>query len=192
MSLPDAKTIEEASKLNVLDSDGKPLTFGSLIQDNEVIVAYVTTLATVRPEALEKANKKLIIIGCGTWQPIKAYVERSGFKGPIYADPTRGLFNLFGTISSLESTPKGEQKKSYAPTSYFYNAVGSIWARLFNSFSAGLQHPQHVGKQGSISQLGGEFILGKDGQCTFAARMKHTEDHTEVADLMREAGVEYP
>jgi len=55
-----------------------------------------------------------------------------------------------------------------------------------------LKNPLHIGKQGHFAQLGGEFIFGKDGECKFASRMKHTEDHTEVADLMQKAGVEYP
>ncbi|KAH8099864.1 AhpC/TSA antioxidant enzyme-domain-containing protein [Cristinia sonorae] len=198
MSSLDATTLEQAAKLNVLDSVGQQVPFGSLIEGgNGTIVvfirhffcgscqAYVAQLASVKAEALEKAGKKIVIIGCGDYQPIKNYGETTGYKGPIYADPSRALFNVFGLIQNLETTPKGEQKKSYLTKSYLGNVLSSIW-------QGPLKSPHHLGKQGNISQLGGDFVFNQDGQCTFASRMKHTEDHVEVADLMREAGVEYP
>jgi len=145
MSLPDASTIEQASKLNVLNSDGKQVLFGSLIQNTNadtIVVfirhffcgrcqAYVMQLATVKHEALEKANKKLIVIGCGDYQPIKTYSEHTEFRGPIYADPSRSLFKLFGLTESFGKTPKNEQKKTYSIGSDFSNAFISIWACLF-------------------------------------------------------------
>jgi hypothetical protein len=33
-------------------------------------------LATVRKEALEEAGTKIIVIGCGEWQPIASYVGK--------------------------------------------------------------------------------------------------------------------
>jgi len=57
-----------------------------------------------------------------------------------------------------------------------------------------LKHPDHIGKQGNISQLGGDFIFGTgtrifpisgsslrsdlmvDNDCLFAHRMEHSED----------------
>jgi hypothetical protein len=38
-----------------------------------------------------------------------------------------------------------------------------------------LQNPSLIGKQGNLSQLGGEFVF-VDGTCTFVNRMKNTED----------------
>ncbi|KAL1738248.1 hypothetical protein HDZ31DRAFT_51288, partial [Schizophyllum fasciatum] len=50
--------------------------------------------------------------------------------------------------------------------------------------------PSLLGRQGKISQLGGEFVLGPGNVCSFASRMQHTEDHVEVAELLKEAGIE--
>lgn len=46
-----------------------------------------------------------------------------------------------------------------------------------------LQHPTLVGKQGNISQLGGDFILGPGNVCSFAHRMQNTEDRTFLSYL---------
>ena len=39
-----------------------------------------------------------------------------------------------------------------------------------------MKNPALVGKQGNISQLGGDFIFGPGNTCLLAYRMRHTED----------------
>ena len=75
-------------------------------------------------------------------------------------------------ISNLQTTPKGEEKRSYLKRSFLNNTLWSIWVRrlliarlvslrAFSSLQRGpLKNPSHIGKQGNISQLGGDFILG--------------------------------
>jgi len=60
------------------------------------------------------------------------------------------------------------------------------------SIAKALKNPLHWGKQGNISQLGGEFILGPKNTCSFEHKMQHTEDHAEVAELFQAAGVSFP
>jgi hypothetical protein len=36
---------------------------------------YVTQLATVREETLKEAGTKIVVIGCGDWQPIASYAS---------------------------------------------------------------------------------------------------------------------
>ncbi|TCD63781.1 hypothetical protein EIP91_004964 [Steccherinum ochraceum] len=204
----EVDALENAKKLKVRDVDGTEFTFGSLIEKQDSIVVfirhffcgncqyYTRQLAAIKPDALEKANKQLFIVGCGEPHLIKYYVRQTGFKGPIYADPSRTIFQTLGLIENLATTPKREPKKSYLPSSYVMSVLSSIWMKLTDSINfdqqGPLKNPQDIGKSGKISQLGGEFIFTKDGQCTFGWRMRHTEDHFEVADLMREAGIEYP
>ena len=104
----------------------------------------------MRPEALEKAQKDLVIIGCGAHQPIKAYCgtsvqlihpnpretkrnpsETAGYKGKIYGEPTRELHKLFGLTSNLDMTPSGEERKGYVSTRpYLVRVLISIWVSL--------------------------------------------------------------
>ncbi|KAF7981342.1 hypothetical protein HWV62_33787 [Athelia sp. TMB] len=188
-SIPSDATILEASNLNIFDKQGSKVRFGSLYEKEKAVVVfikYVAQLASISPEALAQAHTKIVVIGCGDYQPIMNYLELTDFRGEIYADPTRSLYHTLGmTIESLQQTPAGETKKSYLRTGAITNALKSIW-------TGPLKNPTLMGKQGNISQLGGDFIFGPGNSCSFASRMRHTQDHVEVADLMRIAGVAYP
>ncbi|KAG6810528.1 hypothetical protein H0H92_011446 [Tricholoma furcatifolium] len=182
-SIPDAETLSSVSKLEILNSTGEKVAFGSLFESQRTIVVFirhffcgmfVEKLAEISDEALETAGTKIVVIGCGDWQPIQSYAgkvminftmeplskaialwpETTGFTGPIYADPSRALYHALGmTITNLETTPSGEQRKSYLTKGVLSNAMSSIW-------NGPLKHPNLIGKQGNISQLGGEFVLG--------------------------------
>jgi len=173
--------------------------FGSLYASKRVIVvfirhffcgtckAYVTELAKVRKEALGAADTDLIIVGCGDPSMLKQYREDVGFQGAGFADPSRAIYIHLGmTTPALSGTPKGEKSRSYVPTSKVVNTLKSIWGALHTPLSA------ISGKNGDITQNGGEFVFGPGNKCEFASRMKHTEDHVDVPDLMKFAGVEFP
>ncbi|KAH9852686.1 AhpC/TSA antioxidant enzyme-domain-containing protein [Lenzites betulinus] len=194
---PSQDELATAAALTVFDSTGKEVTFGSLIKDQKTIVVfirhffcgicqqYVTQLASVRKDALEKAGVHLLVIGCGDWTPIKHYCETTGFPYEVYADPKRALYKTFGLIENLKQTPSGQAKRSYITGTVVGNVLQSIW-------NGPLKRPHHLGKQGNFAQLGGDFVFGPGETCSYASRMQHTEDHVEAADLMKEAGVEYP
>ncbi|KAJ7650607.1 AhpC/TSA antioxidant enzyme-domain-containing protein [Roridomyces roridus] len=192
--LPEASVLETASKLLVEDSKGNKVEFGSLFADQKTIVvflrhficgAYSSQLSDIPEASLAAAGTKIILIGCGEWKAIGAYADMTGFKGPIYADPKRTLFFTLGMdIQNHEVTPAGQQKPSYLTMSNTANAIYSI-GRAF-------ARPWIIGKQGNTYQLGGDFVLGPGNQCSFAHRMQHTQDHVEVADLMKAAGVTIP
>ncbi|KAI1794684.1 AhpC/TSA antioxidant enzyme-domain-containing protein [Ganoderma leucocontextum] len=196
-SFPSPEVLTTAAALNVYDDTGNEVSFGSLIKDQKTIVVfirhfwcgscqqYVIQLASVRKEALEQASARLVVIGCGDWKLIKEYCGLTDFKGGMYADPSRKLYHAFGLIETLDRTPDDQEKRSYLGKSFIGNLVSSIW-------EGPLKHPQHLGKQGHISQLGGDFVFGPGETCTYASRMKHTEDHVEVEELMKEAAVAYP
>ncbi|KAI0672864.1 AhpC/TSA antioxidant enzyme-domain-containing protein [Trametes maxima] len=184
-ALPSSEVLKKTYALDVFDEAGKAVSFGSLVQDQETIVQYVAQLASVRKDALSAASTRLVVVGCGEWKLIKNYCETTGFSYSMYADPSRELYHAFGLVESLDRTPAGQEKRSYISGSFLGNVVKSIW-------EGPLKNPQFMGKQGNISQLGGDFIFGPGETCTYASRMKHTEDHVEVADLMKEAGVAYP
>ncbi|KAJ7716523.1 AhpC/TSA antioxidant enzyme-domain-containing protein [Mycena metata] len=173
-ALPEASVLELASKCEVEDPSGAKVQFGSLFAEQKTVVVfirhffcgqYVTQLATVPQAALEAASTKLVIIGCGDFRALEHYKDLTDFHGSIYADSSRQLYQIFGLISNLDS---------------------GTW----ESIKTGpMKSPTLIGKQGNFSQLGGDFVFGPGNQCSFAHRMRHTEDHIEVADLMKTAGV---
>ncbi|KAI0275467.1 AhpC/TSA antioxidant enzyme-domain-containing protein [Gloeopeniophorella convolvens] len=193
----DAKTLETAADVQVFDIKGEKIRFGDIFATQKTIVVfirhffcgncmqYVAQLTTIREEALKEAGTKIILVGCGDWKLIGNYKNDTEFKGDIYANPDRKLYDTLGMISNLKSTPGGEEKRSYIKR-------GLLSITLYSIRRGPLKNPSHIGKQGNISQLGGDFVFGPGTTCSYSSRMKHTEDHVEVADLMKEAGVAYP
>ncbi|KIJ66638.1 hypothetical protein HYDPIDRAFT_109750 [Hydnomerulius pinastri MD-312] len=197
-TLPDEPSLLQACQTLVLDSQGQSTEFGSIFNDKPTIVVfirhffcgscqdYVMHVSSVRQEALAAAGKQVVIIGCGSYEPIAHYKETTLCPFPIYADPTRKLYHTLGmTIETLARTPANEERKSYLRKGDVANALSSMWR-------GPLKNPSLIGKQGNISQLGGEFVFEPGPKCVFASRMQHTQDHVEVAELMKIAGVEYP
>ncbi|KAI6031147.1 AhpC/TSA antioxidant enzyme-domain-containing protein [Pisolithus microcarpus] len=196
-SIPDEVALRSAARVSIFDAQGQRVEFGSLLKEPIIVVfirhffcgscqQYVTQLSSVRPEALSKANRRLIIVGCGSYEAIATYKEITSSPFAIYADPKRELYHALGmTYETLALTPANEKRRSYLQKGLLGNTLSSIWSGPLKNISL-------IGKQGKISQLGGEFVFDSDVTCTFAHRMKHTEDHTEVSELMRVAGVEYP
>ncbi|KAK0188304.1 AhpC/TSA antioxidant enzyme-domain-containing protein [Armillaria mellea] len=197
--LPQQSALAEAFEIEISDSTGSTVKFGALLPSDppeKVVVVfirhffcgscrqYVEQLASVPQDSLEKSNTRIIIIGCGHSDAISFYKESTKFLGNIYADPTRKLYHALGMdIENLAATPAGKERRSYLKLGIFSNAVSSI-------FKGPLKSPSLIGKQGNISQLGGEFVFGTGKECIFASRMQNTEDHVEVSELMKHAGVD--
>ncbi|KAH9984087.1 hypothetical protein BJV74DRAFT_591176 [Russula compacta] len=193
----DPKALETAADIQVFNSRGAEVRFGDIFAEQKTIVVfirhffcgscmqYVAQLATVREDALRQACTEIALVGCGDWKLIEDYKKDNGFKGEIYANPDMKLYNTLGMISNLQTTPKGKEKPSYLKRGLLSGTLWSIWRGPFKS-------PSHIGKQGKISQLGGDLILGSGITCSYLSRMRHTEDHVEVADLMKAASVNYP
>ncbi|KAF9225106.1 hypothetical protein BS17DRAFT_750569 [Gyrodon lividus] len=207
-ALLDDASLLRAAEITLLDSQGQSVKFGSILADKLTIVVfirhffcgscqdYVFQISSIRPAALADTGKQVIIIGCGSYEPIAHYKgkntplrylpQTTTCPFPIYADPSRKLYHALGmTIETLAATPANEQRKSYLQKGDVANVFRSIWR-------GPLKNPSLIGKQGNISQLGGEFIFEPGPKCTFASRMQHTQDHVEVAELMKAAGIEYP
>ncbi|KAF8263793.1 AhpC/TSA antioxidant enzyme-domain-containing protein [Lactarius quietus] len=194
----DARALEAATAIQVFNSKGEKVRFGDVFANQKTIVVfvrhffcgvrrrqYVTQLATVRHDALEEASTKLVVVGCGNWPLIESYQKNTGFKGEFYANPDRKLYDTLGLVSNLHATPKGEVRRSYLTRSLLSGTLRSIWR-------GPLKNPSHLGKQGNISQNGGDFVFGPGSSCSYSSRMRHTEDHVEVPELMKAAGVSYP
>ncbi|KAJ7772059.1 AhpC/TSA antioxidant enzyme-domain-containing protein [Mycena maculata] len=191
-ALPEASVLESASKCEIQDVKGNKVDFGSIFAEQKTVVVfirhffcgeYVGQLAAVPQAALESAGTRIVVIGCGEWQPIENYADITEFQGAIYTDPSRKLYNTLGMdIQNLAKTPSGQKKPSYITMGAFTN----IWQSLR---TGPFKIPSLIGKQGNMAQLGGDFVLGPGNTCSFAHRMQHTEDHIEVVDLMKAAGV---
>ena len=90
-----------------------------------------------------------MIIGCGGYELIKAYVEETGSKYPLYADPSQKLYDAFGLARTLNLGKKPA-----------YMSFG-IWGGIIKGISNGLKAGTNVFKGGDVKQVGGEYFAFK-------------------------------
>ncbi|KIM32201.1 hypothetical protein M408DRAFT_20524 [Serendipita vermifera MAFF 305830] len=191
----DQSTLEKAAKIPVLSENGESVTFGSLFENQKTIVVfirhffcgvckmYVEELAKVPKSALDAAGTRIVVIGCGEPSLIKMYKEETKFPYEIYAEPTRALHKTLGLMQNMAGPTGDEPRRRYAKN-VFTTSVVAAWYTLKN---IGL-----FSKAGNITQNGGEFILGPGLHVTYGRRMRNSQDHVDVPELMQEAGVAYP
>ena len=92
---------------------------------------------------------------------IEGYVrlEATNFQGPMYADPARALYKLFGFTETLALTPSRQEKPSYVARSLLGNVFRSIWVRQF--VLSHLARPVHMNSS---------TLLGRSSQASWNAR----------------------
>lgn len=106
------------------------------------------------------------------------YVENTGCPYPVYADPTRKLYDILGmtkTLSLGNKTPEYMQK--------------SLFSMVFRSFFQELRAGRNMLSGGDFWQVGGEFIF-ETGEVSWCHRMKNTRDHAEVSELRERLGLD--
>jgi hypothetical protein len=105
------------------------------------------------------------------------YTETTNCPFPIYADPTRKLYDHFGMTRTFTLG----SKPAYMHTNMLINSVQSIFQ--------GLGTGKNALKGGDFKQVGGEFLF-ENGECTWVHRMKTTRGHSEVSDLRNLLGLD--
>lgn len=116
-------------------------------------------------------------MGCGDPGLIDFYANETKCPFPIYADPTRRLYDEFGMITSLAMG---------ARPAYFRRSmtslIGSSIVQSLKNFTNGL-----MTKGGEARQNGGEFLFeprGEEKEVTWCHRMTNTRDHAGIAELV--------
>ncbi|KAK0636336.1 AhpC/TSA antioxidant enzyme-domain-containing protein [Bombardia bombarda] len=166
--LPSAATLAKIANYVVLDRDGKSHTFRSLYTGTHaarrVLLIFVrhffcgqcqeylrTLSASITPDALLRlpVSTFIAVIGCGDPALIDMYAAETGCPFPIYADPTRKLYDELGMIRTLALGPK----PAYIRKSLIKSSVASIVQGL-KQLRNGL-----ATKAGDARQIGGEFLF---------------------------------
>jgi hypothetical protein len=105
------------------------------------------------------------------------YTETTKCPFPIYADPTRKIYDVLGMTRTWDLG----SKPGYMHTNMMTISLQSIFQGVVNGKKAL--------KGGDLKQVGGEFLF-EDGECTWVHRMKTTRGHTEVSDLRALLGLD--
>ncbi len=142
---------------------------------------YLKTLcSSITPEALQSLSipTQLVIIGCGESSLIPWYSKETGCPFPIYADPTKKLYNLLGMTRTLRL---GNKHPEYMKSSVPMNTIKSFWQTI----RAG----RDMMKGGDFYQVGGEFMF-EDDRVTWCHRMRNTRDHAEIPETRKVLGLD--
>ncbi|RYP30451.1 hypothetical protein DL767_006262 [Monosporascus sp. MG133] len=231
--LPSLETLRKIESYIVLDAYGRSHPFKSLYAGRNVarrvLIIFVrhffcgncqeylrTLSASITPEALLQlpVSTFIAVIGCGSPKLIDSYQKETGCPFPIYADPTRRLYNKLGMVRtlSLGSRPAYMNK--------------SLASSVVSSVVQGLKHVKSglVTKMGDQRQVGGEFLFEpasmslespissptddagpldeddasntsasekvEEKRVTWCHRMRTTRDHVEIPELMEVLGLE--
>ena len=104
------------------------------------------------------------------------YAKETACSFPVYADPSRKLYDLLGMTKTLALGPKQPQ---YMRRSLLQAMVASF----FQELSSGTK----MLRGGDFRQVGGEFIFD-EGKAIWCHRMRNTRDHAEIPKLQQVLG----
>ncbi|PYI31135.1 hypothetical protein BP00DRAFT_344378 [Aspergillus indologenus CBS 114.80] len=197
---PSAEIQAKVASYTVLDREGQPHQYSTLYSGPDAAPRtlvvfirhffcgsckeYIEVLSkAITPEFLSQLSTptSVVVVGCGGPGLIDIYAKETGCQFPIYADPTRKLYEQLGLLSSLALGEKPE----YIQKSMVQIVAESFWKTL-KQLPSGLAL-----KGGDSRQNGGEFLYetspegGKEKRVAWCHRMQNTRDHTEVAALAK-------
>ncbi|KAI9823773.1 MAG: hypothetical protein M1832_002330 [Thelocarpon impressellum] len=192
--LPTKAELDSVADLVVLAADGSSRPFRSLHSGEgvakRVLVVFVrhffcgncqeflrTLTQAVTSDSLLRLPEAtfIAVIGCGRPELIPMYLEVTGCPFPVYADPSRKLYDLLGMTQTLNLGPKPD----YIRRSFIGGTVASVIQTLRSGPDAF--------KGGDLRQVGGEFMFD-EGKVVWCHRMRNTRDHAEIPELRRVLG----
>ncbi|KUI74104.1 Thioredoxin-like protein AAED1 [Cytospora mali] len=166
--LPSPETIRRIENYIVLDRHGKTHTFKSLYTGRNVarrvLVIFVrhffcgncqeylrTLAASITPESLLQLPIPtfIAVVGCGDPALIDMYAAETGSPFPIYADPTRRLYEELGMVKTLALG----SRPAYMRKSLVRSSIDSIFQGV-KHIKSGLAI-----RGGDQRQIGGEFLF---------------------------------
>ncbi|KXX74177.1 Thioredoxin-like protein AAED1 [Madurella mycetomatis] len=170
--LPTPETLRKIDKYVVLDRHGKSHTFRSLYTGRHVarrvLIIFVrhfycgncqdylrSLSSAVTPSSLLALPHPsfIAVVGCGDPGLIEMYAAATGCPFPIYADPTRKLYDELGMVRSLALG----DRPAYTKQHLLKSSVQSIVQGL-KQIPSGLAL-----KGGDHRQIGGEFLFEPPG-----------------------------
>jgi len=220
-ALPTPDELAQALKVEVYDNKGKSTPLCELTKGRRTALIfirhfwcvncriYIRHVSEAVPPSDLPANTQgisfpcgyrtklslgtVLVIGCGSYQPIDNWVAAASSRYPVYTDPSNKLYALFKFKSNLSQGDGSETRD------YMRDAGGPV-ARWVSGVTAALGNLQNLPHVGPKSQNGGEVILSAsksrsrafyvsmlmscaEGECDFISRMQTTVDHINVSEL---------
>ena len=102
------------------------------------------------------------------------YKNSTNTPYPIYADPTRKIYDVLGMTRTLSL---GDKQPRYMRKPVYKLSLKSILQ--------GLQSGRYALSGGDFWQVGGEFVFESNGSVDWCHRMRNTRDHAEMDELRK-------
>jgi len=166
--LPSTATLSRIGNFLVLDRDGKSHAFKSLYTGKHVarrvLIIFVrhffcgncqeylrSVSSSISPDALLRLpiSTFIAVVGCGDPGLIEMYAAETGCPFPIYADPTRKLYDELGMMRTLALGTRPAYTKQHLLKSSLASVVQGL-----KQIKSGL-----ATKGGDARQIGGEFLF---------------------------------
>ncbi|XP_052175094.1 thioredoxin-like protein AAED1, chloroplastic [Diospyros lotus] len=101
--------------VQVFDLNGDGIPISDLWKGRKAVVAFARHFGCVlcrrradylaaRKDIMDAAGVALVLIGPGSVDQAKAFIEQTNFKGEVYADPSHSSYKAFQFISGVSTT----------------------------------------------------------------------------------------
>jgi peroxiredoxin len=119
----------ELARMTVLDAASTPIELGALWRDRTAVLVFVRHFGCIHcrehvvrlqrdVERIHAAGAEMIVIGNGTPNFIEGFREQTGFRGPLYTDPSLAVYQAAalerGVMKTLDPRGLGAAVKALA------------------------------------------------------------------------------
>jgi alkyl-hydroperoxide reductase/thiol specific antioxidant family protein len=123
----------------------------------------VAGLDRARPD-IEARGARLIVLGSGSPEHLRAFRDATGYRGPLLTDPTLQSFQAAGLASGW--------RRTFDPRSF---------VKGIRAFASGFRQGA---RRGNPVQQGGTFVLGPGPRAGFEWRDRFAGDHPKLDDVL--------
>ncbi|TKA63290.1 hypothetical protein B0A49_11103 [Cryomyces minteri] len=192
---PTASTLAQAGDVPIFDANGQSRPFKSIYSGDTVIgerqlvlfirhfycgacQSYIKALnASIDRETYfgMPIPTSITVIGCGSPALIAHYKKVTGCPYPIYAEPSRKLYEALGMSWSLSI---GSTKPDYMKDTTLPGWLAGQLKQMAKTDG------RKKFRGGNWLQIGGEFLF-QDGEVVWCHRMRNYRGHAEISQLRR-------
>jgi peroxiredoxin len=162
-------------QMTVLDETGAAVSLGAFWARRPTVLAFVRHLGCIfcrqqvaglskRAPEIERRGGVLVVVAPSRAEHIAGFRESTGYKGPLFVDPTLRAFKTAGLVRGRAST--------YHPLA------------VLRGIRAMAQGFRQVGRQGDIVQQGGTFVLGPGDRVRYEWRDRYAGDHPDLDEVV--------